>query len=210
MNKPILIRTGGWALILAGVTFFLYLFVRFVLQDGELLLAAWYWVANFLVPLLILVGLLGLWARYGRQVGWFGRTILLAGALLAPLAIFLFYTPLILLDGIALGAFYYGAIPAMTLGQICLAIFGIAALKHKPLPRMNWLPLAAGLWFPVAYPLQFFVPQEIMIINQNVFYAPHVVTILIYILGSGQAAAMVLLGLVLQGDEPQQKNITIY
>ena len=58
------------------------------------------------VVLFILFGLLGLWARYGEHVGWLGRNVLLAGALLAPLAFYLFTSSGILIAGMALGAFY--------------------------------------------------------------------------------------------------------
>ncbi len=35
------------------------------------------------------------------------------------------------------------------LQMLSLAIFGVAALKLKLLPRWNGLPLLAGLWLPV-------------------------------------------------------------
>jgi len=195
MNKAKLSRMGGWALILIGLIFFLDILTRYVLPKGYLWNVAYLWIALVLAPLFMLIGLLGLWARYGKHVGWIGRNVLLAGALLTPLSYYLWY----------IQALYYGAIPALVLGQICLAIFGIAALKHKPLSRMNWLPLAAGVWFPVVYPLQYFVPTKVFVLFESVFYAPHVVDILIYTVACGQAAAMVLLGLILQGDATQQK-----
>jgi hypothetical protein len=185
------------------VLFFLYSLITFALSDG------YRWNTTFgttvLAPLFMIFGLLGLWARYGKDVGWLGRNVLLAGALLAPLAVYLFYSPAIQIAGMALGAFYYGTIPALTLGQICLVIFGIAALKHKPLSRMNWLPLAAGAWFPVAYPLHFFVPPIIFVFNEGVIYTPNVVDALIYTGACAQAAAMVLLGWIVRSDAPQQE-----
>jgi hypothetical protein len=57
----------------------------------------------------------------------------------------------------------------------------------------------------VVYPLQYFVPTKVFVLFESVFYAPHVVDILIYTVACGQAAAMVLLGLILQGDATQQK-----
>jgi hypothetical protein len=208
MYKSTLSRIGGWGLILSGLIFLLYLLVTFALAEGFRWYTTYGLLSFILVPLLIMFGLFGLWARYGEHVGWLGRNILLAGALLAPLAAYLFFSSGILIAGMALGAFYYGAIPALTLGQICLAIFGIAALKHKPLPMMNWLPLAAGAWFPVVYPLHFLVPLKVIAFNGGVFYAPNVVDVVIYTGACAQAVSMMLLGYIVQRNHPPERSAT--
>jgi predicted transporter len=39
--------------------------------------------------------------------------------------------------------------PAISL--LGLTLFGVAALHSKPMPRLNWLPVFAGIWYPVTY-----------------------------------------------------------
>ena len=143
-------------------------------------------------------------ARYGAQVGWLGRNALLLGAIGDPLLV---YVAVILNIGV-LGAVYL-TLPAMALGQICLAIFGIAALKHKPLPKMNWLPLAASVWFPVAYPLRFFVlSQYFYVYTMGVLDPADVVDALLFGGIFAQAIAMMVLGWIVQRDHPEEENLT--
>ena len=39
--------------------------------------------------------------------------------------------------------------PAITL--LGLTLFGLSAVVSRPMPRLNWLPLFAGIWYPVVY-----------------------------------------------------------
>ena len=39
--------------------------------------------------------------------------------------------------------------PAVSL--LGLTLFGLAALGSKPMARFNWLPVFAGIWYPVFY-----------------------------------------------------------
>jgi len=203
---------GGWALSLAGLRLFLFILVIYVmpnsyawyLQDYSILMAAHQLIVFVLGPLFMLFGLLGLRARYGQQVGWWGRNALLLGAIGDPLLV---YAALIL-NASFMGAAYL-TLPAMALGQICLAIFGIAALKHKPLPRMNWLPLAAGVWFPIAYPLRFFVLfQYFYVYTRGVLDPADVVDALVFGGIFVQAIAMMVLGWIVQGDHPKEEQLT--
>jgi predicted transporter len=41
--------------------------------------------------------------------------------------------------------------PAISL--LGLTLFGLAALRSKPRSRPNWLPVLAGIWYPVTYVL---------------------------------------------------------
>jgi len=41
--------------------------------------------------------------------------------------------------------------PAISL--LGLALFGLAAWRSKPMPRLNWLPVFAGIWYPVTFAL---------------------------------------------------------
>jgi len=208
MNRAKLSRVGGWALTLAGLRLFLFILVIYVfpnsyawyLQDKSIFMTVHQLIVFVLGPLFMLTGLLGLRARYGKQAGWWGRNALLLGAIGDPLLV---YAALILNAGI-MGAAYL-TLPALALGQICLAIFGIAALKHKPLPRMNWLPLAASVWYPVAYPLRFFVLSEYFYVYTSGLLDPaDVIDALVFGGIFVQAMAMILLSLVLLGDVPQE------
>jgi hypothetical protein len=212
MNKTNLSRMGGWALILAGLRLFLFILVIYAFPDSyawyfqnySILMAAHQLIVFVLGPLFMLFGLLGLRARYGTQVGWLGRNALLLGAIGDPLLV---YVAVILNIGV-LGAVYL-TLPAMALGQICLAIFGIAALKHKPLPKMNWLPLAASVWFPVAYPLRFFVlSQYFYVYTMGVLDPADVVDALLFGGIFAQAIAMMVLGWIVQRDHPEEENLT--
>ena len=212
MNKTNLSRIGGWALILAGLRLFLFILVIYAFPDSyawyfqnySILMAAHQLIVFVLGPLFMLFGLLGLRARYGAQGGWLGRNALLLGAIGDPLLV---YVAVILNIGV-LGAVYL-TLPAMALGQICLAIFGIAALKHKPLPKMNWLPLAASVWFPVAYPLRFFVlSQYFYVYTMGVLDPADVVDALLFGGIFAQAIAMMVLGWIVQRDHHKEEQRT--
>ena len=43
--------------------------------------------------------------------------------------------------------------PAISL--LGLTLFGLAALISRPMPRLNWLPVLAGMWYPAAYSFLF-------------------------------------------------------
>lgn len=202
MKKQTLSRIGGWALILAGLRFFLFIMPLYLMPNGygslfqgsKILTAAQGVFVFLLGPLFMLFGLLGLRARYGEVIGKFGRIILLVGAIGDPLLV---YGGALINLGIAL----YITFLSLAIGQICLAIFGILALKYKPLPRMNWLPLAAGAWYPIAYPIYLFVLTKYFFHYSELTLTPaEVVDIII---ASGiflQAIAMMALGWIVTRD----------
>ena len=116
----------------------------------------------FALAVLLAVGTLGLRARYGASAGAFGRIVLQAGVI----GMFLLYA---IFTIIYLGATFLGA-PRLegsasfnpdslwvlvyagpVLPLLALTIFGVSALRNKPMPRLNWLPLATGIWFPILY-----------------------------------------------------------
>jgi hypothetical protein len=95
---------------------------------------------------LMLVGLLGLYARYGRQTRGMGRTgFAQATAGLVLLAVALAASLLTGGDGAARAA-SFGLI-ILALG---LSLVGLESLKHRLLPRWNALPLVMGLLIPLA------------------------------------------------------------
>lgn len=103
--------------------------------------------------LLLSVGLIGLFLRYGQRAGGFGRFSLGLGAI----------SGLVSAIG-AIGLGIYDSEPwwsmfflGMTVQYLGLALFGIANLRQRTLPRWNGLPILAGLWVPlfVLYSLVF-------------------------------------------------------
>ena len=153
MSKSELIKLSGWAFIASAVAFITILTGSDPIAIPGSLISA----------VLLAVGMLGLRARYGENAGGFGRNI----ALISVIATVLFYMSmatmwLLYISGIvpveqlAEGGWIeeggwivvFGG-PAFVL--IGLTLFGLAALHRKPMPRLNWLPLLAGIWYPVAY-----------------------------------------------------------
>jgi hypothetical protein len=86
--------------------------------------------------------------------------------------------------------------PAITL--LGLTLFGLAALRSKPMPRLNWLAVFAGIWYPVTYVL--FSVYDIS--HKGVFpdqYLPELVLMVVI-----QFLALCILGFVLINDSPKE------
>lgn len=158
MTKSKFIRLSGWSLMLGSVAFPLFTFSAlvesnfydpymrlnvFVFYNPGLVLGIW------ISSILLAVGILGLRARYGEEVGFAGKKFLLIGAIAGPaiglLGVFGSVAKVIIWAEFLL---YAGNITLLA----CLTIFGILALRVKPLPRWNGLPFISGLWFPVLLP----------------------------------------------------------
>src|SRR4029450_2097746 len=94
-------------------------------------------------------------AAYDETVGWLGRSFLFLG-MLGPLLWFIVIGSLPIIgvaetqvnEGLCVLLF---AGPAISL--LGLTLFGLVALRRKPVPRLNWLPLFAGIWYPVTFTL---------------------------------------------------------
>jgi hypothetical protein len=86
--------------------------------------------------------------------------------------------------------------PAISL--LGLTLFGLAALISRPMPRLNWLPVVAGIWYPVTYTL--FSVYDIS--HKGVFpdqYLPALVLIVVI-----QFLALCVLGFVLIDDSSKE------
>jgi hypothetical protein len=86
--------------------------------------------------------------------------------------------------------------PAISL--LGLTLFGLAALRSEPMPRLNWLPVFAGIWYPVTYTL--FSVYDIS--QKGVFpvqLLPELALIVVI-----QFCALCLLGSVLVIDSPKE------
>ena len=147
MSNSELIKLSGWAFI-AGA----FAFLTILSGSDPIALPG-----SVISALLLAVGMFGLRAHYGERAGSLGRNMLLLGM----------FGPILWVIVIASMAFMYssGNIttthveeglwilifggPAITL--LSLTLFGLSALFRKPLPRLNWLPIFAGIWYPAIY-----------------------------------------------------------
>jgi len=195
MSKSQFIKLSGWAFILGSFAF------ATILVDSEPLTFA----GSVISSILLAVGMLGLRARYGENAGGFGRNILLVGVIGVVLLymvvayMFLMYfgvLPVIQIqnpEGLWILLF---AGPAVVL--LALTLFGLAALRSKPLAQSNWLPVFAGIWYPVVY---FFLAGYIF--THNGAYPGQYHTA-IQMMFSIQFIALCVLGSVLVTDTPQE------
>jgi hypothetical protein len=143
LSQSRLIKWSGWAFILGA-----FAFLTFVGGSEALTLPG-----SELSAILLAVGLLGLRARYGEHVGSFGRNILLLGAsgpFLLVIVIAMWLAGIITEAQITKGLWIllFGG-PAISL--LGLTLFGVVALRSRPMSRWYWLPVVTGIWYPVAY-----------------------------------------------------------
>ena len=143
MSKPELIKSSGKFFIAAAFAFIT------ILTGSD----------PFAIPgsvvsgILLAVGMSRLREGYGERIGALGRNMLLLGM----------FGPVLWIIGIAFMAImgeeavreglwvllFVG--PAGSL--FGLTLFGLTALLTKPMPRLNWLPVLAGIWYPVTFVL---------------------------------------------------------
>ncbi|MDX1418134.1 MAG: hypothetical protein R3293_28295 [Candidatus Promineifilaceae bacterium] len=200
MNRQLFIRLSGWALVSGGVLFSWAVVASFLdemrfypirglngFYDTSVLAGIF-----VLGPPLIGVGMIGLLVRFGNAVGMLGKAALLIGAIAGGLATSLAFLSEVVTSGDEY--FILIVIGGLTLMFICLAFFGILALRRRVMPRWNGLPIVAGLWFPVMLGL-----TDAGNRGGDILEYATLVTALIF------AVLMVLLGFTLQAvdrDEP--------
>ena len=199
MTKEKFIRLSGWALMLAGATFML----GFALNGQETSFSdplggrdAFYEYSQLvLLPLAMAsfaVGLLGMRSRYGAQVGRFGRFSLLIGAIGGGIGFVAAIGLGLLLDG---DGWWLTWLSGMLLVLVGLLLFGIAAVRKRPLPRWNALPLITGSLFLL-------IPIAGLITGSDELSVPVLATIFLLI-----AAGFVALGFVVQGDSVEEMKV---
>ena len=151
MSKSKLIKFSGWAFILGSFSF------ATILSGSDALAMP----GSFISAILLAVGLSGLRARYGERAGGFGRNILTAGVIgmiLFYLALVLLILAVFVLPGLrsqaesltqsGLWLLLFGGPAVVLLG---LTLFGLTALRSRPMPQLNWLPVITGIWYPLVY-----------------------------------------------------------
>ena len=145
MNKSNFIRLSGWSIIVGAIAFL----------PGSIGMLSWgestgptsmimqlASFAVFWVPVFLAVGLLGMRARYKIGGGFLLFGAIVGGLLVVVGILVQFITP----DYSVSIAYYYVWLGGVFVLNVCLSIFGVMALIQKPLPRWNWIPLAAGAW----------------------------------------------------------------
>ena len=149
--------------------------------------------------ILLAVGMSSLRAAYGEAVGRLGRSFLLLGVLGPGLWVLMIVsmigrgTETQVNQGLWVIIF---AAPANSL--LGLTLCGLTVLRSNPMPRLNWLPLLAGIWYPVTFTL--FSIYDIS--QKDVFphqYVPQLVAMMLI-----QFLALCILGLVLISGPPEE------
>jgi hypothetical protein len=152
--------------------------------------------------ILLAVGMSRLRAAYRETVGLFGRGMLLLGMSGPALwVICIVFMALMGVEAIEKGLWVLiFAGPAISL--LGLALFGLATLISRPMPRLNWLPLFAGIWYPVTFTL--FSVYDIS--HKGIFpdqYLPALVLMVMI-----QFLALCMLGFILVTDSPGELATT--
>jgi len=143
VSKSIFIRLSGWAFIIGAIAFLPAAILQLDYESrtiSPLMINTFFWA-----PLLLVVGLLGLRARYK-----IGSGVLLFGAIVGGLVLIVGILGQSLAPYYSVAATYFGVwMGGLLVLHICLFIFGILMIIKKPLPRWNWFPLFAGMWVPL-------------------------------------------------------------
>jgi len=196
--KPRDIRMAGWALMVGSVVFVLGMFI------GAL---SWYVMIALMALIgtpLLAFGLLGLRRRYGDQVGGFGKNILLIGAVFGSLMTIIGYIGEVGSFGRWDDEIWVLLLAGPIVLFACLALFGMAALFKKPLPRWNMVPIIAGAWYPIFFLAYFIV--SVRTGDWDIFWAgaPEWFVVVASTLLIIQGVALVALGYILKSDMPEE------
>ena len=188
MAKPELIKRSGWAFVAGAFAFI-------TLLSGSDPIAI---PGSVVSAILLAVGMSGLRSGYGETISPFGSNMLRVGVL-GPV-VWVIGVPFMAMLGLKAqeeGSWVLLFVgPAISL--LGLVLFGVTALRSKPMPRLNWLPVFAGIWYPVTYAV--FSVYDIS--RKGVFpdqYLPELVLMVVI-----QFLALCLLGFILVIDAPKE------
>jgi hypothetical protein len=189
MSKPELIKRSGRAFIAGAVAF-----ITILTGSDPIAIPG-----SVVCAILLAVGMSSLRAAYRERIGSLGRSMLLLG-MFGPVLWFIVMASMAITvtetqvnEGLWVLLFLA---PAITL--LGLALFGLTALRSNPMPRLNWLPLFAGIWYPVTFTL--FSIYDIS--QKGVFpdqYLPELVLMVVI-----QFLALCILGFVLIDDSSKE------
>lgn len=156
MSKSTFVKISGWAMILSGIAFVLGSLAGLrpeYNQYNALSLPIDYYanIADFplisMAFLLLVIGYIGLFVRYGQSVSSIGRYSLIIGILSGVVG---------LAGHLILNIAYndwnetWNSVvnTSFTLQFLGLLFFGISSYRQCVLPRWNGLPILAGIWMP--------------------------------------------------------------
>ena len=188
MTKPELIKRSGRLIIASAFAFIT-------------LLIAWDPIAipgSVVSAILLAAGMSRLRAAYGERAGSLGRSMLLLG-MFGPILLCIVIASIALIGVEAVEKGLWVLLFVGPAGSLFgLTLYGLAALRSKPMPRLNWLPVLAGIWYPVTYVL--FSIYDIS--HKGVFphqYLPALVLMVVI-----QFLALCILGFVLIDDSSKE------
>ncbi|HEU0291451.1 MAG TPA: hypothetical protein VFR47_01870 [Anaerolineales bacterium] len=189
MAKSKLIKLSGWAFVASAFSF-----ISILTGSDPIAIPG-----SVVSAILLAVGMSSLRTGYGERIGSLGRNMLLLG-MFGPVLWFIVMASMALTvtetqvnEGLWVLIFVG---PAISL--LGLSLFGLTALRSRPMPRLNWLPVLAGIWYPVTYVLY----SVYDISNKGVFpdqYLPALVLMVVI-----QFLALCILGFVLMDDSSKE------
>ena len=192
MNNSNFMRLSGWSFIIGAIAFLPAAILQLDYESrtiSPLMINTFFWA-----PLLLVVGLLGLRARYR-----IGGGVLLFGAIVGGLLLIVGILGQSLAPYYSLAATYFGVwMGGLLVLHFSLFIFGILMLIKKPLPRWNWLPLVAGMWVPLLLPLN-------MILGNGVSRSSRVFVIAVFVM---MTVTQAMLGYMLQAGVKEETKIS--
>jgi len=156
MSKSKFIRLSGWSFVLGAITFIVVELISFreapAYNPNNFFSKPFdlYFEYAFLILIpaslfLFMVGIIGLYLRYGKETNSFGKGGLIMG-IVGGVISFIASIPLVTTASeVAWTAFFAGFL----LYFLGLVFFGFATLRDTPLPRWNALPILTGIWFPL-------------------------------------------------------------
>lgn len=202
MSKARFIHISSWALILGAVALLLASAAAAAVSEASSQYDARYrstdplfqTIQGFLFPtavVLITVGLAGLYALYGDVSGNLGRFGLILGVLGGAVTFAIMMGLFIAESGDFLWLAMMFSIATMFSG---LVLFGVDALRSRPLPRGNYLPVLAGVGFPIVVITSFIYET----ITGHGLEMNDLITLAIFLV---TALALLALGQILRGEQ---------
>jgi hypothetical protein len=207
MTRAKFVRLSGWGLILAAISLLLTFpeqiqtgLVKIFGTSSEPVLSRYWlvgWLPMFVAIFLIMMGLLGLRARFRQQASRVARAALEIGALGGATS------------AVAYVLTVFGLLPSRQLVNISMAVmfagllvFGLAAWRERLLPRGNKYAVLAGFWWPFIVIDAYVIPLGI-----RSYFGPEIPLWFTLTIFSLISIPLALLGYVLQADELREAAV---
>lgn len=195
MSNPELIKRSGWLFVAAS-----FAFITILTGSDPIAIPG-----SVVSAILLAAGLLNLRAGYGETVSRSGRNILLMGAVGAVLWDMVIMTLIVMAGSGILHAtqsqgqrFWIVVFGGPAVLLLALTLFGLNALRSKPISRLNWLSILAGIWYLAVYFFLF-----VYLISHNGVLPEQYWPVVKFTIAI-QFFALFMLGVVLVNDAPQE------